>query len=48
MEAIQQIFDMFHSLSVVVIVILLAVTGLVSWMMVRVFKGDFDNNTSQF
>jgi succinate dehydrogenase/fumarate reductase cytochrome b subunit len=48
MEAIEQIFDMFHSLSVVVIVFLLALTALVSWLMVRVFKGDFDNNTSQF
>ncbi|MBU6453190.1 MAG: hypothetical protein KGS72_15510 [Cyanobacteria bacterium REEB67] len=48
MEAIEQIFDMFHSLSVGVIIVLLTLTALVSWMMVRVFKGDFDNNTSQF
>jgi site-specific recombinase len=48
MEAIGSIFEQFHSLSVMVIVLLVAVTLGVCVMMVGVFRGDFDNTNNQF
>jgi hypothetical protein len=48
MEAIASIFDTFHSLSVVVIVLLVVVTLGVCAMMIGVFRGDFDNTNNQF
>jgi hypothetical protein len=48
MEALDSLVEIFHSLSLFVVLALIALTLVVSWVMVRVFKGDFDNQTSQF
>ena len=48
METLAGIVDIFHNLSLFVVLALIALTVVVSWVMVRVFKGDFDNQTSQF
>jgi hypothetical protein len=47
-EAIGNVFGIFHSLSVVVVVLLVAITLGACAMMVAVFRGDFDNTNSQF
>jgi len=48
MEAIGSIFETFHSLSLLVIILLVALTLGVCVMMVGVFRGDFDNSNNQF
>ena len=48
MEAIGNMFGIFHDLSVVIIVLLVIITLAVSAMMIGVFRGDFDGRNSQF